>query len=66
MRHLLEVKQIQTQRRLSQEHPLASEQVRQPPRQPEPPAPSMPSATPVASGPVSKGNISCMCSLAHW
>lgn len=46
-----EVKQIQYQRRLSQEHPMAFEQVRQPPHQPEPPAPNMPSATPVASGP---------------
>lgn len=46
-----EVKQIQNQRRLSQEHPMATEQVRQPPREPEPPAPSMPTAAPVASGP---------------
>lgn len=58
LRHLLEVKQIQNQRRLSQEHPMATEQVRQPPREPEPPVPSMPTAAPVTSGPVSERNIS--------
>ena len=55
--HLLEVKQIQNQRRLSQEHPMAHEQVRHPPHEPQPPAPSIPSAAPVASGPVSKRKL---------
>ncbi|KAL9967699.1 hypothetical protein ACROYT_G025987 [Oculina patagonica] len=45
-----EVRQIQSTRRMSQEHPMASEQVHHRPP-PEPAPPSMPSAAPVSSGP---------------
>ena len=44
---------------------MATEHIRQPQYEPEPPAPSMPSAVPVASGPVSKVNViqlfACIC-----